>query len=109
MYPYGDVAVLHSRTVTGRDALGVDTFTTVDSTIKGCAFAPGGSVELVQGQDMVTTQPVLYMPTGTVVKPTDTVTVRGVTYDVDGGSNDWRSPFTPWAPGVVVNLKAVTG
>jgi hypothetical protein len=106
---YGETVVLHSRTASGRDSLGNDTFTTVDTTITGCGFDPGGSVELVQGQVLVTTTPTLYAPTGTVVNPIDQVTVRGVLHDVDGGSNDWRSPLTGWSPGVAVKLKVVTG
>lgn len=78
-------------------------------TIPGCVFASSGSVELVQGRDIVTSQPKVYMPHGTVVTPYDRVTARGVTYEVDGSPNDDVSPFTYWAPGVEVRLKGVTG
>ena len=109
MFAFGETVTLHSRTVSVRDSLGNDTYTTVDTSINGCGFDPGGSLELVQGQDLVTTTPTLYAPTGTVANPLDQITVRGVLYDVDGGSNDWRSPLTGWTPGVVIKLKAVTG
>lgn len=52
----------------------------------------------------------LYLPPGvTSLDPLDRVEVRGRTLDVDGDVADWRSPFTGWAPGSVVQTKVVTG
>jgi len=109
MFTNGETVVQHSRSVTGRDVDGNDVYTSTDITIEACGFAPGGSTELVQGQDIVTVQPMIFAPAGTIVKPIDQFTARGVLYDVDAGSNDWRSPFTGWNPGVVIKLKEVTG
>lgn len=108
MFPFGDSITLHTRTVTGRDSAGADVYGSSDSTVVG-AFAPAGSVEVVQGQDTVTTSPSVYLPSGTVVNAVDQVTVRGVTYDVAGDPQDWRHPWTGWQAGIVVRLQAVTG
>jgi hypothetical protein len=75
-------------------------------------FAPGVSLEQVQGQDVVTTQPTVYYLPGTDVDAVDAVTVNGLLYEVDGEPNVWPpSPFTGWQPeySVEVRLKKVTG
>lgn len=78
--------------------------------IPGCGFNPGQSSEPVQdARNSVVTQPEVYAPAGTDVLAGDRLVVRGVTYDVDGTPADWRSPFTGWAPGLVVALKGVEG
>lgn len=107
-FPFGVNVTVVSRAVSGTDSLGNDVFTLTKTVVLG-AFAPGGSTELVQGQDIVITQPVAYLPPGTVVGPSDAVQVAGTTYEVDGSPNAWLSPFTGWQPGVEVRLKAVTG
>lgn len=99
---------LITRTVSGQDAYGNDTFTETQTTINA-AFAPGTSLELVQGQDLVTIQPTLYLPPDVDPNPIDAVLVDGQRYDVDGDTDVWMSPFTGWHPGNVVKLKRVTG
>lgn len=47
----------------------------------------------------------LYFPTGTVIDEKDVITVRGLEYVLDGESFDWKSPFSAWTPGVVINVK----
>lgn len=108
-FPYGETVVLHTRSVTGQDALGNDTLTAVDVTVTGCGFDPGGSTENVQGQDLVTSQPTLYVPAETGVGVVDAVTVRGVRYEVDGQPASYTNPFTGWTPPLVVRLVGVTG
>ena len=109
-FPFGETVTLHRRVLSPKpDQDGNDVYIPTDIPIPGCAFDPGGSVESVQGQDMVTTKPTVYAPPGTVVLATDGVTVRGLPYEVDGAPSDYISPFTGWNPGVVVRLKAVTG
>jgi hypothetical protein len=105
----GITVTLLTRAVTGRDADGNDVYGSTALAVAGCAFDPGGSVELVQGQDLVTTQPKVYLPAGTVVGALSAVIVAGVTYEVEGSPNSYTSPFTGWSPGIEVKLKAVTG
>lgn len=98
---------------TGRDGDGNSTYTPTSQDVPGCMFAPGGSTELVQGQDQVTDQPTIYAPTGTNVGAPDSVIVPGFgTYEVDGLPQAWPPhPRTGWQPSnsVVVKLKRVSG
>lgn len=103
--------VLKTRVKSGTDTLGNDVFTETDVPTQG-VFAPGGSAELVQGQDVVTTQPTVYLPTGTAVAATDALTVNGVPFEVDGDPLVWPPhPMTGWQPdySVEVKLRRVTG
>lgn len=103
-------AILHSQGPGPDDVYGNDTTVDVDTATSG-AFAPAGSAELVQGRDTVSTQDAFYIFGAPAVAPAaiDQITVRGTRYDVDGTPAVWISPFTGWAPGLVVKLKAVTG
>lgn len=102
---------LNKRVKSGTDSYGNDVFTSVPATVAG-VFAPGGSSEQVQGQDLLTTQPTVYLLTGTNVAAIDSVTVGGLDYEVDGDARSWPSnPFSGWQPdySVEVRLKRVTG
>lgn len=98
---------------TGRDGDGNSTYTPATFAVPGCVFAPGGSTELVQGQDLVIDQPTVYAPTGTAVGAPDSVIVPGYgTFDVDGAPQVWPPhPMTGWQPpnSVVIKLKDVSG
>lgn len=118
--------VLVTRTVAARDGYGNDVYGQAATVVTG-AFAPGGSTEQVQGQDLIVTQPTVYLPPGTDVTALDAVVVDpvladdgtpttdesgallGEHYDVDGTPSSWQSPFTSWNPGVEVRLRRVTG
>lgn len=79
-------------------------------TIPGCGFNPGGSIEPTQdGRNAVITRPEVYAPADADVDAGDRIVVRGDTYEVDGKPAEWRSPFTGWAPGMVIALKEVEG
>jgi hypothetical protein len=108
-WDFGITVALITRTKSGIDRDGNDVYSTVETTIEDCAFDPGGSTELVQGQDMVITQPTLYVPAGTVVDSYAAFLINGQKFEVDGSPNDWSSPFTGWTPGVAIRLKRVTG
>lgn len=84
------------------------------------AFAPAGSTETIGGQDTVTQQDTLYLPTGTDVQATDVVLIDGSLatgqpdggelYQVDGRPSVWVSPFPGnWAPGIAATLQRITG
>jgi hypothetical protein len=106
---FGEPVTVLDRAVTGEDGDGNDVFTDTPTFLAGCVFNPGTSLEAVQGQDVLTVKPTVYLPAGSVLKPTDRLIVRGDTYEVDGKANAWVSPFTGWSPGVEVHLKLVTG
>lgn len=107
-FPFGQPITLVIRTKGEPDSFGNDTWTTTTTTVAG-AFNPGASAELVQGQDILTVQPTVYLPPGTVVGAIDAVQVGGEQYEVDGSPNTWTNPFTGWQAGVEVKLKRVTG
>jgi hypothetical protein len=98
------------RVKSGTDSLGNDVWTTTSVPLLAQAFDPGVSLEQVQGQDVITTQPTVYYPPGSDVAAIDAVTIFGRTYEVDGEPIvNLQSPFTGWQPGVIVRLKRVTG
>lgn len=105
---FGQLVTLLRRTVSGQDAFGNDVMAETSTVVLG-AFAPGGSSEVTQGQDVVITQPTVYLPAGTAVTPADGVEIAGDRYEVDGSPNDWLNPFTGSQPGVEVRLRRVTG
>jgi hypothetical protein len=107
-FPFGRDVSLVRRTKSGTDAYGNDAFTTTTTVVKG-AFAPGGSTEQVQGQDVLITQPTVYLPAGTDVSAVDAIDIDGDRFEVDGTPNHWMNPFTGWQPGVEVRLRRVTG
>lgn len=74
------------------------------------AFNPGGTTEPAgSGSDRVITSPTLYLPSASVLSPRDRVTVRGLLYEVDGRTLDFRNPYDDSMNGNAVNLKAVEG
>lgn len=107
-FPFGQEITVVRRTRAQPDALGNDTWTSQETVVQG-AYNPGSSFELVQGQDLLTVQPTVYLPAGTPIAASDRVKVDGLTYEVDGSPREWRSPFSAWQPGVEIKLKRVTG
>lgn len=104
----GSPITVVTRTRSGVDAFGNDIFTTTTTTVSG-VFAPGGSVENVQGEDVIVTQPRAFLPAGTDVTAIDAVEVGGISYEVDGDPNVWANPFTGAQPGIQLALRRVTG
>jgi hypothetical protein len=103
--------VLSSRVKSGTDAYGNDVYTPTDSTVDGI-FAPGGSVEQLQGQDIVTDPADRVSADRDQRGRVDAVTVGGQRFEVDGAPNVWPpNPFTGWLPefSVEVKLRRVTG
>lgn len=89
----------------GNEAPGAPT----ESTISGCAVAPRSSSEDLQARDQVIVGLTVWMPSGSVVYPTDQMRVRGVLYDVDGEPGGFLNPFTGSAGPVQVALTRVSG
>lgn len=106
---FPESATLIARGVTGQDSDGNDVYGTTETPVTG-AFAPAGATELVQGQDTVIATPTFYLSPGSPIPaPTDRLTVRGVTYEIDGQPEVYLNPFTGEQPGAVVRLERVTG
>ena len=90
----GVTVTLLSSTVTTRDEFGNDVRNVTSTEIRGCALAPGGTSEDIQGTEQVTADAELFMPAGTAVTPEDRIVCQGVTYEVTGAAEAWTSPFT---------------
>ena len=112
-FPHGEsVDVLTAGTVTdpysGESTPSWDTSTEV--SFSGIAVEPRPSSEPVQdARNAVTSGYTLYgFPVGSVTAA-NRVRVRGVVYEVLGDPADWRSPFTGWAPGLVVQCGRTAG
>lgn len=81
----------------------------------GWAAAPAGSVEVVNGQQTVTTQDTLYGPYDADVKAADSVTVpagqpiEAGDYKVAGQPQRWKNPWTGRKGGCVLRLTRTTG
>jgi hypothetical protein len=110
MFPFGEPVTPVVRVKRASpDELGNDVFDDVPGAAVRGAFDPGGSVEQVQGQSLVISQPSVYLPAGTDLSAVDALLIRGDTFEVDGRPSDWVNPFTGWHPGVHVKLRRVTG
>lgn len=113
MFPHGEtVAVLTAGTVSdpysGEDSASWDTPTEVN--VLGVGVEPRPSDEPVQdARNAVTSGFTLYMPAGTVIGSANRIRVRGEVYDVLGEPAVWRSPFTGWEPGVIVQVARTDG
>lgn len=106
--PFAETVTIVNRTKSGTDSFGNDVWAETSTPWPG-VFNPGTSAELVQGEDLLTVQPAVYLYGSPTVGPYDRVEVAGLSYEVDGNPNAWSSPFTGWSPGVQVNLRRVTG
>lgn len=100
--------VIHIRpgAETGRDRYNKPVFGTTSKAVDGVTVEPAGSKRDPQtGQTITTTGFTLYLPSSETVDAGDRFTVRGKTYQVEGKSSDWVSPFTQWAPTNAVVLE----
>lgn len=107
-FPFAESFTILTETVTSQDSDGNDVRTATEVATRG-AFAPEGSTELIQGENIVLTHPTVYLEDGAPV-PTaaDKMRVRGLLYDVDGEPSVFLNPFTGTQPGPVVRLLKVT-
>lgn len=113
MWSQGETLTLIGRTLSvHRSHDGNDVYVNAETRVDNCAFDPGGSQEITQGGDQVTTRPLATLPPGAAL-PTAVDAVRreatGDVYEVDGQPATYINPFDGWNPGVVLHLKEVIG
>ena len=90
------------------DVASWDTPTSI--TICDCGVASGGSIEPQQdARNAVESDFDVIMPPCTRVTSGSRLIIRGLTCEVVGRPFDWRSPFSGWAPGMLVRAKIVEG
>lgn len=107
----GETVTRIRQTESGVDRYDNPTYTTAELDIPGAFFDPGSSEEtiVVGGEPMVTT-PTVYFPFAWPdLVEADAVRVRGVTYEVQGRPDDWRSPWGSGPGGLVVHLRLAEG
>lgn len=104
--PFGETVTVTRVSENNRgDHTGGESF-----TIEGCAAWPTVSTETVTGgMDVVTLGLTLWMPPFSDVLSTDTITVRGTLYTVNGEPGIFKSPLSGTRAGIEVQLKAQTG
>lgn len=79
-------------------------------TLDGFGFDPGSSSEpRLAGQQRVIVEPTLYGPYAVPFTPKDWVICRGLTYEVEGVTRQWRNMFTNRLAGSVTSLRRVDG
>jgi hypothetical protein len=110
MFPYGETVTVVTP-ATDPDDYSLDPGNPESEVdIPGCGVEPRPSDEPTQdARNAVTSGFTLYLPPGTEITPQQRVQVRGGTYAVLGEPAVWRSPFTGWEPGVVVQVERTTG
>lgn len=109
-FPYGETVIVRRMSKTGaRDEYGVAIRTPIETAYPNCATWSGPSTERNDNQTQVIAERTVVLPHGTVVEATDTIVVLGKEYAVQGQPADDTSPFTGWAPGVVVELRRAGG
>lgn len=110
-YPFATPVQYVKRSKTpGGSTYSGNEWTDAAAVATAAVFAPGGSAELTQGGDVITTQPTLYGVDPTLgVSAFDAFIVNGDRYEVDGDPEVYVNPFTGTAPGPVVRLRKVTG
>lgn len=80
------------------------------TTVRGCSVQGQSSVEPRDGSSLrITTDMVVYVPAGTVVRAGDTMTVRGLEYQVEGEPIPETNVFTGTAGMVPVTVRRTTG
>ncbi|HEY4267522.1 MAG TPA: hypothetical protein VGM94_04950 [Galbitalea sp.] len=102
----GETVTKISKVESGEDRYGKPTFTDTETTVDGVAVAPAASTVDPQTGATITTQGmILYLPATVSSAVDDRWRVRGVVYETEGASADWRSFYSDDLPGNVVQLK----
>lgn len=113
-FPFGETVTVLTAGATTDPYSGIsepswdETPTSVDVT--GVAVADGGSSEPLQdARNSVEADYDLFFPADAAVTRFNRLLIRGVVCDVVGRPFVWRSPFTGWTPGLVVQAKMREG
>jgi len=109
-FAHGETVTIVTAATDADPYSGDDATTGSEVEVSGVGVEPRPSGEPTQdARNAVTSGFTLYLPAGTVIGPQNRVEVRGATYDVLGEPAVWRSPFTGWEPGVVVQCERTSG
>lgn len=108
-YPYGITVTVLRRPKDART--GDPTGPAVPHDIPNCAFDPGGTTEINDLGERVTTRPTLYGPYDADIESDDQVIVPGDDrpWEVAGDIARWANPYTGDRPGSVIELARYRG
>lgn len=74
------------------------------------AYNPGTTQDAAEaGHDRDTIKPSIYTPTNVRMGARDRVTVRGLLFEVDGATKEFRNPYGPRMDGNQIDLVRVEG
>jgi len=109
-FPHGETVTIVTAAIDADPYSGDDATTGSEVEVAGVGVEPRPSGEPTQdARNAVVSGFTLYMPITTLIGPENRVRVRGEVYDVLGQPAVWRSPFTGWEPGVVVQCERTAG
>lgn len=109
-FPHGETVTVVRPGAPTEDQYGNEVPGAPTSTdVPGCAVAPRSSSEDLQARDQVIVGLNVWMPSGSDVRATDRMRVRGVLYDIDGEPGLFATPFTGTSGHVQVSLTRVSG
>lgn len=106
-YPHGETVTRQRGTEVNdgysSEATSLDWDVPDEETFTGCAVWQETSTEVLEpGRAAVTTVTKVALPADADVSALDRFVARGVTYEIRGVPEVWRSPLTGWEPGLVV-------
>jgi hypothetical protein len=99
-FPGGETVVLHTRTPrveSGervKDAYGALVYDESDATITGVAIWPESATEVLQSQDRTNSVYVMVIRADVEIDAIDSLTWRGMRWQIQGEAQQFHSPFT---------------
>jgi hypothetical protein len=108
--PQGATVVIIRRTLQAEpDVRGNDVYVESRIEVRGCSVQSGATSEIVQGTELVSSDVVVYMPSGTDLYPVDALEIDGERYEIQGQPGSNQSPFTGSIGPVEVRANRQTG
>lgn len=102
--------VVPGATIDGHGNTVPDWDDTDETDVANCAFAPTQTPEdRAAGRQGVVITGTVYMPPGVPVPASARLVIRGQTYEVDGPSGEWNSPYRAVDIGLEVSVRRVEG
>jgi len=108
-FPYGQTVTVISRTVSGQDAYGNDTYSETSTAITPCVVQSSGSTETIEFTDQVSDELTVFLPYGTDVKAIYAIQWDGNKYEVQGNPSQWQSPFSGHTSPIQIRATRITG
>jgi hypothetical protein len=108
-FPHGVTVTFVTRTLSGTDDYGNDTYTSTQFDVSPCSVQPATTSENPIMTEELVDDITVYAPTGTPVDYLSAVIWNGNTYEVNGRPNTWQSPFSGRLGPVQIQAHRQTG